>query len=308
VGQKTLVSVGARSIALTNLDKVFWPDDGLAKGDLVRYFADIAPFMLPYLANRPLVFTRYPDGISGEAFYQKEIPKPAPEWVRTYPVFHKDAGRVVNYVLAEDAATLVWLANLACLEIHPWLSSILSLDNPDFAAFDLDPADGATFSDVKVIAGLVRQVLESFGLQGFVKTTGATGLHIFVPVRPAWTYDEVKSAVEFVARMVVAAYPDKATVERRVSSRTGKVYIDYLQNIKGKTLISIFSPRPRPGAPVSFPVTWSDLDGLDPGQFTIRTAPDMVRERGDPFAACVRLQQDLLPLLSAAMRGPAQFH
>lgn len=304
---KTLVSVGSHKLALTNLDKVLWPSDGITKGDLVQYFAEIAPYMLPYLADRPLVFTRFPDGISSKAFYQKEGPRPTPDWVRTHPVFHKDAGRTVHYILADEPATLVWLANLACLEIHPWLSSVTSLDNPDFAAFDLDPAEGASFADVKVIARLVKQVLDSFGLQGFLKTTGATGLHVFVPVLPEWSYDEVQAAVEFVARMVVSAYPDKATVERRVASRTGKVYIDYLQNIKGKTLVSVFSPRPRPGAPVSFPVAWNNLDGTDPGRFTIKTALEIIRQTSDPFSGCLRLKQDLSPLLRAA-RGPAQVH
>jgi len=299
--------MGSHRLALTNLDKVLWLSDGMTKGDLVQYFAEIAPYMLPYLVDRPLVFTRYPDGVSGKAFYQKDRPRPTPEWVRTHPVFHKDAGRMVHYVLADEPATLVWLANLACLEIHPWLSSVASLDNPDFAAFDLDPAEGASFADVKVIARLVKQVLDSFALQGFLKTTGATGLHIFVPVHPYWSYDEVKTAVEFVARMVVSAYPDKATVERMVKNRTGKVYIDYLQNIKGKTLVSVFSPRPRPGAPVSFPVAWDDLDETDPARFTIKTAPQIVGQVGDSFSGCLRLKQDLSPLLKAA-RGPAQIH
>lgn len=303
--QKTTVAVGSRRLGLTNLDKVLWPEDGITKGEMIQYFVEIAEHMLPYLKDRPLVFTRYPDGIYAPAFYQKEQPKPTPEWVRTFPVFHKDAGRVVNYILVDEPATLVWLANLACLEVHPWLSSINSLDNPDFAAVDLDPAEGATFDDVRVVARLVKQVLDSFGLQGFIKTTGATGLHIFVPVRPAWSYDSIKSAVEFVARMVCNAYPEKATVERMVSNRTGKVYIDYLQNIKGKTLVSIFSPRPRSGAPVSYPISWNDLDTVHPGMFTLKTAPGLVKRGGDPFLGSLMLKQDLEPLLRAA-QGPVR--
>ncbi len=303
--QKTTVTVGSRTLDLTNLDKVLWPDDGITKGELIQYFAEIGEHMLPYLKDRPLVFTRYPDGIYGSAFYQKEQPKPAPGWVRTFQVFHRDAGRVVNYVLADEPATLVWLANLACLEVHPWLSSAGSLDNPDFAAVDLDPAEGATFEDVRVVAWLVKQVLDSFGLQGFVKTTGATGLHIFVPVRPAWSYDAIKSAVEFVARMVCNAYPEKATVERIVAKRTGKVYIDYLQNIRGKTLVSIFSPRPRRGATVSYPISWNDVSTVNPAAFTLKTAPELVRQGGDPFSGSLMLKQDLEPLLKAA-QGPAR--
>jgi len=304
---RALVAVGSRELALTNLDKVLWPEDGITKGDLIHYFAEMAEHMLPYLKNRPLVFTRYPNGISSTAFYQKERPKPTPEWVRTFPVFHKDAGRVVNYIIADEPATLVWLANLACLEVHPWLSNITSLDTPDFAAFDLDPAEGASFDDVRVIARLVKQALESYGLEGFLKTTGATGLHIFVPLRPAWPYDTVKSAVEFVARMVVNAYPEKATVERMVSNRTGKVYIDYLQNIRGKTLVSIFSPRPRRGATVSFPVAWSNLDKVDPRVFTVKTAPEIIRRDGDQFSGSLTLKQDIEPLLKVA-QGPVRVH
>jgi bifunctional non-homologous end joining protein LigD len=300
VKETTVVRVGEREVALTNLNKMMWPDDAITKGDLIGYYVQVAPYLLPYLRERALVFTRYPDGIGGKAFYQKDRPSPAPDWIRTVPVEHKDAGRVVDYVLADEPAALAWIANLACIEIHPWLSSIRNPDNPDFAVFDLDPAEGATFDDVRTVAGLVRQVLSDFGLAGYLKTTGATGLHVFVPVRPLWSYDQVRLTVEFVARLVCKAYPKRVTLERVIERRRGKVYIDYLQNIKGKTLVSIFSPRPRPRAPVSFPVSWADLPDVNPNMFTLRNAVIELGRRGDPFSGCLVERQDLGLVLQAA--------
>lgn len=300
MAQKTVYSIGGRMLALTNLGKPLWPEDGLTKADLISYYVEIAPYLLPYLKDRPLVFTRYPDGIYGNAFYQKDKPQGTPDWVRTFPIEHRDAGRVVYYVIADEPATLAWVANLACIEIHPWLSSASSLDCPDFAVFDLDPADGAQWSDVRTVAMLVKQVLESFGLTGYVKTTGASGLHIFVPIWPRWSYNEVQLSVEFAAKLIRDSYPEKVTLERIVKKRTGKVYIDYLQNIKGKTLVSIFSPRPRKGAPVSFPIRWDELGDVTPESVHLRNAVERIVSTGDAYRGALAQKQDLSPLLNAA--------
>lgn len=301
---KTVVNINGRVLPLSNLDKVLWPDEKIAKRDLIAYYAEISSFMLPYLKDRPVVLTRYPDGIHGKAFFQKEMPKPAPDWVRTFPVFHRDTSRTVNYVLVDEPATLVWTANLACIEMHCWQSSIHSLDNPDWAVFDLDPAEGATFADVKVVAGLVRQAIAEFGLEGYPKTSGATGLHIFMPLKPVFTYAQVQAAVRFIAMMVRDAFPQKVTLERAVKDRAGKVYIDFLQNSKGKTMVSVFSCRPKPGATVSFPIPWEVLDTADPARYTIFTAPEEIKRMGDPFKDVLRLRQDLASVLHATVRTP----
>ncbi|MGI6286725.1 DNA polymerase domain-containing protein, partial [Neomoorella humiferrea] len=201
-----------QQLQLTNLDKVFWPE-GLTKFDLIEYYVDMAPVLLPYLRDRPLVLKRYPDGITGEAFYQKECPAYAPEWVATLPVYHADSDKTINYILCNNEATLAWLANQGCIEVHAWLSRAGRLEYPDLAVMDLDPAAGATFAEVLEIALLVNQALKEFHLIGYPKTSGASGLHIFIPLYPRWTFREVTAAMGYLAQLIVQVYPRKATTE-----------------------------------------------------------------------------------------------
>ncbi|MEW6545841.1 MAG: non-homologous end-joining DNA ligase [Bacillota bacterium] len=273
------VEVEGRELRLTNLDKLLWPEDGIRKADLIDYYLKVADVLLPHLRGRPLTLTRYPDGITGGSFYQKDRPEHAPEWIRTYP--YRGEGHVIRFVLAEERATLAWLGNQACLEIHPAPWQVSHPDLPDRLVIDLDPAPPATFEDVRRAAVMVRTLLEQLGVRGFPKTSGATGIHVFIPLVPDAGPEEVTRVAETLARVLRAARPDLITLERAVRNRTGKVYVDYLQNARGKTMVAPYSPRALPGAPVSAPFAWDELEHVLPREFTIRTLPDRLARRGD---------------------------
>lgn len=303
---RTPVTIGGLRLELTNLDKVFWPGEGYTKGDLIDYLVRVAPFLLPHLRNRPLNLTRYPDGIDGKNFYQKDVPESAPEWVSTVRIAHTD--HEVNYCLADSPATLAWLGQWGCIEIHPWLSRVDDLDHPDYAVFDLDPSPPAGFAQAVEIGFVVRRTLSEFGLRCYPKTSGATGLHIYLPMTRRYTYKEVETFVGRVADVIHRVLPDRTTRERRVAARRG-IYIDHLQNIKGKTLASVYSPRPHPGAPVSTPVGWEELRGLDPRTLNIRTLPARLMELGDLFAPVLSDNQDPGPMMRAlGLRPQATAH
>lgn len=290
----TTITVGGKEVNLTNLHKIFWPEDGITKADYIKAVAEIAPYWLPHLKNRPLVLTRYPNGIHGKAFYQKNTPPSAPRWLKLYRVYSPDSKRVINYVVGNDLATLIWLANQAAIEIHPWMSRCDKPNYPDFAIFDLDPMEGTEFSDAAEIAFFIREALQSFNLASYPKTSGATGLQVFVPVERKYTYDQLRSFVEYFARLAVKAKPRIATVERLVKKRGARVYVDYLQNIKGKTIASVYGFRPRPGAPVSCPVTWDELaKGITPCQYNIHNIRERLKQVGDLFAPVLNQPQNL---------------
>lgn len=290
-----------RQLKLTNLDKVFWPE-GLTKLDLIQYYVDMAPVILPYLQDRPLVLKRYPDGITGEAFYQKECPAYAPDWIATAPIYHADSNKTINYILGNNAATLMWLANQGCIEIHAWLSRACHLEYPDIAVMDLDPAPGVTFKDVLDIALLVHQALKEFHLSGYPKTSGATGLHIFIPLKPRWNFHQVTAAMGYLARLVAGVYPQKATIERSIPKRQKRVYLDYLQNARGRSMAFPYSLRPLPEAPVSTPLTWAEVEEkrLSPADFNIHTIRERLEVYGDLFQDFLAKPNDLEPLLKLA--------
>lgn len=297
--KESIVEVSGRQVKLTNLDKLLWPE-GLTKAHLIKYYTEIAPYILPHLENRPVVMKRYPDGLGGEPFYQKECPDYATEWILRHPVEHSE--KVVNYIICNDPATLVWLANQACIEMHAWLARVEDLEAPDLAVMDLDPAEGATFADTLEIARLVRDVLEEFGLASFPKTSGASGLHLFIPLKPAYSWQQVTGAMKYVAELVAGVYPDKATNERKVEKRTGRVYLDYLQNGRGKTMAFQYSLRPLPGAPVSTPLRWQEVEKgtVRPWDFNMDNIKKRLAEVGDLYAPVLSLRQPLDELLKAA--------
>jgi len=287
------LTVDGRQVQLTNPQRLLWPEDGLTKADLVAYFVDLAPYLLPFLQDRPLVFTRYPDGIYGQSFYQKQAPAYTPEWIRRFPYRSKNSGRTIEFILADSAATLAWLANQACLEIHPWFSRIGSLESPDFAVFDLDPAEPAGFEETRSVAFLVKTVLEEAGLLGWPKTSGATGIHIYVPLENRYSYQEVTDFIRQVASLLQRTFPERITLERAVAKRSGKVYIDYLQLNRGKTIVAPYIPRPRRGAPVSTPFSWAELAKIRPEEFNLRSLPGRLREVGDLYAGLAEHRQGL---------------
>lgn len=298
-GEAAVFRAGAREVRVTNLDKVLFPESAYTKGDLMAYYYAVAPLMLPFLRDRPIVMQRVPDGILGEAFYEKQAPRGLPEWVRTVPVPSDEGRKTIDFVVVDDVATLVWLAQIASVECHAWTSRWPDLDQPDFAVLDLDPFEPTTFEDVRAAARLVKVVLDGLGIRAYPKTSGGAGIQIFVPLVAGHTYPEVRAFCAGVARLIRAAYPEKVTTEPSIPKRTGHVFVDVNQNARGKTLVAPYSVRPYPGAPVSTPLRWEELDEeLFAEQFTIRTVADRVDERGDPFAAALVHRQDIRPAIA----------
>lgn len=279
---KQTLRIGGQAVTLTNLDKPMWPESGLTKGDYIQYLLAMAPVLLPHLRGRPLVLTRYPGGWEGKWFYQKNTPATAPAWLQTWT--DTKGERPIRYVVCNDMQTLAWLGNQAALELHPWYALAADPDHPTTAVIDLDPSAGTDFDDARELAFAVRHILTGLGLRVYPKTSGATGLHLYIPLAPVHTYDETVAFTRRVCELIEQAVPSRATTERAVKDRTGRVYLDFLQNGRGKTLASVYGPRPRPGAPVSVPVTWDELKTVRPGQFTLRNVPERVRAIGDVFA------------------------
>lgn len=290
---KEIVEIGGKMLTLSNLDKVLWPGEGITKAHLIKYYVEMAPVLLPYIRNRPLVLKRYPDGIRGESFYQKECPGYAPDWVETYPVQH--TRKVINYIVCNDAATLAWMAGQGCLEVHGWLSRVDDIDNPDLAVFDLDPAPEVSFATVKQVALMVRGALAEFGISGFPKTSGSSGMHIFIPLEPRYPFTRVTAAMKYLAELILRACPDMVTVERSKAGRKGRVYLDYLQNGRGKTMAFPYSLRPLPGMPVSTPLTWDEVGqaGIRPDSFNMLNIKERLNTTGDPAAHFLGRRQDL---------------
>jgi bifunctional non-homologous end joining protein LigD len=285
--------VAGRRLKLTNLDKVFWPEDSLTKRDMVDYYVRMAPLLLPYLRERPLSTQVFPDGIAGKSFWRKDKPTHAPDWIRSWPF--RGEGGTKHWIVCEEVATLGWLANAGVVDLHPWHSRVDAPEQPDWAVYDLDPFEPASFDDVKDIARLVRAALGHYGLRGFPKTSGQTGLQIYVPLRRGPDYAAVRGWVEDVARAIGRIVPERISWEWTVSKRTGKIRIDYTQNILNKTLAAPYSLRPGPGAPASAPIAWEELDDatLRPDRWTIRDIGARVAEVGDLFLGVLDGDQDL---------------
>ncbi|GEL24312.1 hypothetical protein PSU4_32660 [Pseudonocardia sulfidoxydans NBRC 16205] len=294
-------AVGGREVALTNLDKVLFPGrDGappVTKRDFVRYHARVAPYLLPYLRGRPVNMQRFPDGVTKQGFWQKEIPTHAPDWVTRwrYPDADADPGDVQDYVVVDSTATLVWLANLAAVELHPWTSTLPDVHRPTWALIDIDPGPRTSFDDVLAVARLYRTALEHLGVAAAPKVTGKRGVQIWVPVTPGPTFADTRGWVEKVSRAVGRMIPELISWEWHTDRRGGRMRLDYTQNVVNKTLVAPFSARPAPGAPVSMTLTWDELDdpGLRPDRWTVATALDRLETVGDPMLPLVDRAQTL---------------
>jgi bifunctional non-homologous end joining protein LigD len=298
-GEAWRLLADGRELRLSNLDKVYWPDDGYTKGDLLAYYWNVAELILPHLHDRPLTMKRMPDGLAGQPFYEKQVPAHAPDWLPTTAVPSEDDARVVEFVMAQDLPSLLYVVNLGCIEMHPLHARAGSLDRPDYAFFDLDPFEPYTYADVRTVAKLVKVVLDGLGLRGYPKTSGATGMQVFVPLDGTHTHTDAREFVERVGRLVVRAYPEKATMAWPLAERAGKVFIDHQMNRPGANIASVYSLRPLPRAPVSTPLDWEELDqDLEPGDFRI----DNVWERfaaGDRFAPVLTDKQSLTGAMEA---------
>jgi bifunctional non-homologous end joining protein LigD len=268
-------------VKLTNLKKIFWPD-GTTKGELIAYYETVAPLMLPYLVDRPIVLTRYPDGIEGKSFFQKDAPVYVPDWVRTETIEHEE--RDIRYFVLDDVESLRYVANLGTIPIHAWGARVGSLDHPDWLVIDLDPKS-APFTDVVKVARVVHDLLNDLGIPGYPKTSGATGLHILIPMGQQYSDDEVKTFARILATLVVERVPEIATITRTISARGGKVYVDFGQNGYGITIVAPFSMRPVPAASASCPLRWDEVTArLDPSKFNIHTIPERFQGMDDPLA------------------------
>jgi bifunctional non-homologous end joining protein LigD len=281
---------GLRPLKLSNLDKQFFPD-GYTKGDLIQYYASVAPVLLPHLADRPISMSRYPDGVGGPSFYEKRAPGHQPDWMQTAGVESDSMGGAIDFLLANDRESLMWFANMGCIEIHPFHSRAGSLDSPDLAIFDLDPAAGSTWDQVIAGAKLLRVALEQLGLTGYPKLSGARGLHVYLPIEPVYSHSRVRAFVEAVGRVMVAANPDDLTMDWDIPKRKGRVFIDHNRNAFGQTIASVYSVRPLPGAPVSVPLTWDEIGTMKNGDVTIANLWDRLARFGDLWAPVARNHQ-----------------
>lgn len=287
-----------KNIAFSNLKKVYWPGEGYTKGELIEYYRAIWPWMSAYLINRPLVLTRFPDGIDGKSFYQKDAPEFAPEWIRTFPIWSEDTQRDIKYFVCDDIETLLYVANMGSIPLHIWNSRIGSLELPDWCVIDLDPKE-APFSDVIRTAIVFRRICEQIGMPHYVKTTGKTGLHILLPLGRQITYAQCRTLGELLARVALREIGDIATITRHVTKRGDKVYLDYLQNRHGQLIVAPYSVRPLPGATVSMPLLWDEVDqSLDPRMFTIKNAIERLERLGtDPVVQVLADKPDLAAIL-----------
>lgn len=289
---------GKRVLKLSNLDKPFWPEEGITKGDLLAYYRDVAPVLVPHLRDRPFTMKRYPDGAGGKFFFQKDAPSHMPDWIptRRFEVSTRESPRTrreIDFALVNDELALLWMVNMGCIDMNTWYSRVDKPSRPDFVLFDLDPSPDVGFAETIQVALLVKQILDLVGLVSFPKTSGSEGIHILVPIERRHTFDQTREFSEIVAGAIARAHPGLATTEWTKAKRRG-VLIDSNQNGEGKTIASVYSVRPKPGAPVSTPLRWAEVDAsLDPAAFTIEAVLERVAREGDLFEGVLTTRQSL---------------
>jgi bifunctional non-homologous end joining protein LigD len=290
------VKIGEYVLNLTSLDRVYWPDEGFTKADLIRYYYQIADYILPYLQDRPLIMKRYPIGIRGQFFHQHDVDE-VPEFVRTVKLEAQDEGaHMVDYVVCDNVQTHLYLANMGAIERHPWHSRVEKLESPDWFAFDLDPGEEVEFETICEIAAGAQEIIEQLGLESYAKTSGSRGIHIYVPIKAEYDYGQIADLAQRIAKMIAAENPKTATVERGKAKRNkDQIYVDHLQNAYGKSVVAPYSVRPKPGASVSAPLEWSEVKRkkITTQDFTIENILDRVKKKGDLFARVLTNKQSL---------------
>jgi bifunctional non-homologous end joining protein LigD len=300
---ETEIRRGKRVLRLSNLDKVFFPDNGTTKGDLLAYYRDVAEFVLPHLRKRPFTMKRFPDGIEGKSFFQKDAPKHMPEWIPKVEYRSTSRAtrekRTIAYPLVNDDLALLWMVNMGCVDLNTWYSRVDKPDRPDFCLFDLDPSEGSGFAECVEVALRIKELLDALGLEGYPKTSGSDGIHVLVPVTRRHTYGDTRHFAEVVAGTLARLHPKLVTTEWSKAKRRG-VLVDANQNGEGKTIASVYSVRPHPGGPVSTPLRWDEVvEGLDPRDFTMDVVLGRVRRDGDLFAPVLAGKQSLKDALAA---------
>ena len=276
-------NVGGHDLKFTNLSKVYWPKEGYTKRDMLNYYYQVAPYILPYVCDKPQTLNRFPNGIEGKTFYQKDVKGKAPGWLKTFPYHSYADNKDKEFSVITDEASLLYVASLGCIEIHPWNSRIQSPDNPDWCIIDLDP-DKNTFEQVIETACVTKQLLDAIDIPAYCKTSGSTGLHIYIPLQAKYNYEQSKEFARVLAKLIHGQLPEFTSIERKVSDRGGKMYIDFLQNRPQATVAGPYSIRPKPGAPVSMPLHWEEVKkGLKMLDFNITNAVARIKEQGDIF-------------------------
>ena len=289
---------GKRVLKLSNLDKPFWPEEGITKGDLLAYYRDVAPALLPHLKDRPFTMKRYPDGWQGKFFFQKDAPKHMPDWIPTRPFEASTRDkppqrRVIDFPLVNDELALLWVVNMGCIDMNTWYSRVDKPSRPDFVLFDLDPSPDVGFPETIRVALLIKETLDLLELESHAKTSGSEGIHILVPVARRHTFTETREFSEIIAGAIARAHPGLATTQWMKAKRRG-VLIDTNQNGEGKTIASAYSVRPKAGAPVSTPLRWDEVnESLDPAAFTMDAVLERVAREGDLFAGVLSSKQSL---------------
>ena len=293
---ETIKNTGTKKVAFTHLDKVFWPEERYTKGDVINYYNTIYPHIINYMKDRPESLLRTPNGIADKGFFHKDAGVAAPSWVKSLPLYSESAEKDINYIICNDKPTLLYMANMGCIEMNPWNSRTKALDKPDYLVLDLDPSSENTFEQVIETANVIKEILDKAGAISFPKTSGATGIHVYVPLGAKYTYEQAKEFAHMVAMMAQEALPDFTSLERSLSKRGNhNIYIDFLQNRKGQTLSCAYSLRPKPGAPVSTPLEWKDVKkGLHPTNFTINNIMSRIEKKGDLFSGVLLKGIDMM--------------
>jgi bifunctional non-homologous end joining protein LigD len=292
-GRKTLLNptdetqvrkIDGHELKFTNLSKVFWPEEGFTKRDMLNFYYQVAPFMLPYMKDRPQTLNRFPNGIYGKSFYQKDVTGKVPSWIETYKYFSEGDQREKHFLVASDESSLMYIASLGCIEMNPWSSTVQKPDHPDWCVLDIDPDKKTTFDQVVEAANVTKEILDAIGVESYCKTSGSTGLHIYVPLGAKYTYEDSKEFARAIVKVVNAQLPNTTSIERKVSDRGGKMYLDFLQNRPQATVAGPYSLRPKPGAPVSMPLHWEEVKkGLSIRDFNIQNAMTRLKREGDLF-------------------------
>ncbi|MCZ7567773.1 MAG: non-homologous end-joining DNA ligase [Ardenticatenaceae bacterium] len=292
--------LGGRDVRVTNLQKVFWPEQGYTKGDLLRYYHEVAPTLLPYMQDRPFTMRVWPDGITGKNFYRWRVPDYAPDWLERYVYHLQTADKTAEMAVVDDLPELIWVVNQGVIEMHPWFATRQDPDRPTWMVFDLDPVAEVSFEEVLNVAGWIHALLDELGLMAAPKTSGGDGVHVFVPIERRYRFEEVRAWLGAFIHRLEEAHPAAVTSDKSLAERGGKVLIDYSQNARGKSIAAPYGVRAKPGAPVSAPLTWDEVAAgrVRPTDFTLTTMPARLAERGDLFAEVLHPQQRL-PDLSA---------
>lgn len=295
-----IISFGKTKVKTTHLQKIFWSNEGITKGMIIDYYQQIANYILPYLKNRPQSLKRNPNGIIDKGFYHKDAGDEAPFWIKTVELYSESTNKNINYIVCNNKATLAYLNNLGCIEINPWNSTIENLDKPDYLIIDIDPSSKNSFAQVIETANVFKQIIDKAGAKSFCKTSGMTGLHIYIPTGKKYTYDQIRDFAELLCILTHEQLPKFTTLERNVEKRGNKIYLDYLQNRKGQTICSVYSARPYKQATVSTPLLWKEVkEGLNTTDFTIMNIPKRLGKMGDIFSEVLGKGIDLKKCLKA---------